>query len=269
MKPVEHIPLERISDEFPVVVATPPPHRNNLSVYRPALANTLRTLKAQDYATTIYFFRDEPKVAIAPKGNDHVEAITGQAHAKPEKEKRAPAVSYVPAADTILIHIPYRDHETTTPTDTARSLSKNLRRAFGSIPGAKYPHSESFQVEPILGEWEPPMINAALGFVTSLPLAGIVTALASIDGTRMNFFQTYGFFFFTIYACKLYEDVTTIWDYRRGRIPPNDWRHANARLLSQNMLRMIYPTTYVHEVLTPGLIYTIKNMAIPDILKAR
>lgn len=263
----EFIPFSDISNEFPIAIATPPPHRNKLAVHRPTLDNALRTLNAQDDAITMYFFRDEPKINVAPKGNDHVEALTGEVYAQPENEKRPAAVSYNPESETILMHIPYHDNKTTTITGTARSLSSKLKHTFGHIPGAKYPHSESFQVLPIVGEWGPPVVNAFWGFMATLPFAGVTAVLEkSAFHQQIGFWHIYAYLALNVYLGKMILDLMDVWDYRHGRISASDRLYNKVTILSQDPRRAIYPATYMHEVLVPGIVYNLQSLTAPDVL---
>jgi hypothetical protein len=253
------IPLASISNYFPIEIASPPPHRTKLDVDQDALISALLASNTRRDRLRIAFVRNEPKVDIAPQNPGEIAEIT--AHAKSTSDKPIPsAVAINRTSGVIYLRIPYKDHETRVPEETAKTTTKGFHKALSSVPKEKYKHL--WHTKDISLDAETAVFTAKLLATIASPalsvaainLTNIVTNSHLESGAVNVFMPAFA------YSYVSFLSLLDAYMYRKGTLRVNKIRERFAQMCAKDPRMALYPTMLVHELLVPSFLYSLRTM---------
>lgn len=263
------IPLSSIGNEYPIKVVSAPPHRQDLAWDKHVLDGALKTLDLQKTPILLYFYRDEPRVIIAPNGQGKVQAIEGDANVTVDKRKKPPETTYSASDKTVHIRLPYEDKDTKTVKKTAKTISGKLSAAMGKIPLQRY--RENFKWVEAIGEFDPlasKIFNAA--FVSLIGSAVMTNLFKSVEVIKdISYVQWSLMLSAYSYAWDIIDNIKLLRLYRNHDLDIDHKDYETAGLIDEDPRRILYPSTFVHTVVVPGFFYRIGRSIGPDLITSR
>ena len=270
------IGLHEVPKYFNIVIQTPPPHRDMLGVNAPILEETLKTLRLADQHIQINFYRNEPRVNVAPEGYDHVSAATRAVVAESEMLQKPEMVQRDVTSDKLIMMLPYQDRQTQTPQATADHASRMLRKGFGDTPKVRY--ISDMLESPDLTEMSGKEIELSIlvehaveNVAVSLIVAGITHAMHgkfTIPEYLLTSCITYTGSCLSIYiATKNWRENPPIIPFHLDRaFPMMPWL---IDYIAQHPKSILYPEILIGECLIPSIAYSVQRLTQKNLVVAQ